>query len=239
VAASAAVPVLFAPVVIRNFTGDCRQGAGGPRRAGDGALLASLDRHGVRSLDAYRDGASDRFIKLNDGGLVDNLGVGTMMTAANLAGHAGAPFAERETDGTHEVMFLVVDGSTRNGRNVNLDADGPGAITAIAASVDAMIDTASRRSIDAMGPWSMAWRSRVVADRCARGLPRCGDLTVRLVRIALEDLTDEGDISRFAASTTALRLPPEDVAFFATKGRELLNANAAFRAFARQAQRTP
>jgi predicted acylesterase/phospholipase RssA len=231
IAASAAVPVLFAPVIIRNFGAACAQGNPRHSRVKHGVQLTSLDRHGARSLHAYRQGNADRFIKLNDGGLVDNLGVGTLMTATNLAGYASAPFALRETDQARDVMFLVVDGSTRNGRGINLDVEGPVAITSIAASVDAMIDTASRRSVDAMGPWSAAWRSRVIADRCARGLPRCADLTVRLVRIALEDMTEDSDIDRFAISTTSLRLTSEDVAFFAGKGRELLEASPIFRAF--------
>jgi NTE family protein len=239
VAASAAVPVLFAPMVIRNFNGACATAPDQDRPTGQRTRLTGIDRHGLRSLQAYRSSASDGFIKLNDGGLVDNLGVGALMASANLADTASAPFAPRETDLAREVMFLVIDGSTRNGRAINTEEHGPGVITAMAASVDAMIDTASRRSLDTMERWMHEWRNRVIMERCARGLPKCRDLTVRLVRIALEDLTDQEDARRFADSTTALRMSRDDVTFFASKGRELLQQNVSFRAFARHAQRTP
>ncbi len=234
VAASAAVPVLFAPIVIKNFSSDCTVSWSGNLKTGKGDNATRLDGHGLRSLRAYREGGPNAYVKLNDGGLVDNLGTGALMMTATLAQHRSAPFAPQETDFAREVMFLVVDGSTRNGKGINAELQGPGAVTTIAASVDAMIDTASRHSVDLLERWMHEWRRRVVVDRCARGLPKCGKLNVTLVRIALEALTEDDDAKRFAQSGTALRLTPEDVSFYVDKGRELLRSNEAFKAFERR-----
>src|SRR5882672_5598607 len=76
VAASMAVPVLFAPVVVRTYPQSCQPlppeivAAIRPRPEGSRVLNAI-----TKAIAAYRDPTRTRFIKLADGGLTDNFAV--------------------------------------------------------------------------------------------------------------------------------------------------------------------
>jgi len=84
VAASAAVPVVFAPIVIQNYPGGCPVGL--PpwvQRVRNDPLAAPLIKHYANALERYRSGEV-KYVKLLDGGLVDNYGL-SGFTIARLA----------------------------------------------------------------------------------------------------------------------------------------------------------
>jgi MFS family permease len=84
VAASAAVPVLFAPVILRNYRDGC---SFDPPPIPAAAPPSALDTHLRRTMARYGDLSENRYIKLNDGGLVDNLGtLGLILAAGALLG---------------------------------------------------------------------------------------------------------------------------------------------------------
>ena len=75
VAASAAVPIAFAPISLRNFRESCPtvvDAAPVSARADQKKLLA--DSHIQQSIARYGEAPDLRYLKLLDGGLVDNLG---------------------------------------------------------------------------------------------------------------------------------------------------------------------
>src|SRR5262249_46205248 len=72
VAASAAVPVVFAPIVIENFHGTCPTPLPGwVARVHSDPNAAPLIKSYANALERYRSGAIN-YVKLLDGGLVDN-----------------------------------------------------------------------------------------------------------------------------------------------------------------------
>lgn len=230
VAASAAVPVLFAPVILQNHRKSCSFGPPTPSAA---APRSAMDAHLRRTMARYSDPSENLYIKLNDGGLVDNLGSLSLILAAGRDGSRAAPFDAQRAYRAKRVLFLVVDGSTRVGRETNSSLKGPGLGKTVLSSVDAMIDTSSRQSLDSLQHWLPAWREALIAERCKRGLPGCRNLRVDLVRIALEDLTDPVAAKTFADSKTALQLAPEMVDFFAASAKELLRRDPVFQSFMR------
>lgn len=230
VAASAAVPVLFAPVILQNYRDSCSFDPPPPPTA---APLSALDAHLRRTMARYGDPSENRYIKLNDGGLVDNLGTLGLILAAGRDGSKAAPFDVQRAYHAKRVLVLVVDGSTRVGRETNASLKGPGLGKTVLSSVDAMIDISSRQSLDSLQRWLPAWREGLIAERCKRGLPDCQNLHVDLVRIALEDLTDPVAAKTFADSKTALKLTPEMVDFFAGSAAELLRRDPVFQRFIR------
>jgi len=85
VMASAAAPILFAPIVLRNYPGSCP----GRNPPWVGEALAErnpADRrfHAAKALASYTDPTTVRYIRLVDGGIVDNLGLrGSIMSEVN------------------------------------------------------------------------------------------------------------------------------------------------------------
>jgi NTE family protein len=91
VAASMAVPPVFAPVVLHTFPEDCLT----PLPPGLEALLRDPTRVATdpvasvaRAMQHYRDPSRMRFLKLADGGLTDNQGLSSILIARALSGPA-------------------------------------------------------------------------------------------------------------------------------------------------------
>jgi NTE family protein len=234
VAASAAVPVIFAPMILQNYRDTC---AFGPSSVPDAPRkkeqVSELDAHLQRTRAQYGNAAENKFIKLNDGGLVDNLGTQGLILASNRKGSKAAPFDADRAYRAKRILFLVVDGSTREGNGINASLASPGLVNTVRSAVDAMIDTSSRQSLDTMRRWLPVWRDGLIAERCKRGLADCRNLKVDFARIALEDLTDPVDLKKFSDSNTSLNLTPEMVDFFAGSAVELLRQNTVFQSFIR------
>src|ERR1700744_6450998 len=109
VAASAAVPLVFAPIVLQTYPGGCptplpawiqraQQDPNAP------PLLKAFAEANVR----YRNG-SMKYVKLLDGGLVDNFGLSGFSIGLLAAQRPYEPMTEREAARVRRIVFLVVD----------------------------------------------------------------------------------------------------------------------------------
>ena len=87
VAASAAMPLIFAPVVLRTFPNRCRSSMPNwIERALREAASPPILKVYANALTRYRDGSMS-YIKLLDGGLVDNYGLSGFTIARTLGKH--------------------------------------------------------------------------------------------------------------------------------------------------------
>ncbi len=96
VAASAAMPVIFAPVVLRTFPDRCSSTM--PNwivRARREATASPILKAYANAITRYRDGSMS-YIKLLDGGLVDNYGLSGFTIARLLANAPYAPLTARQ-----------------------------------------------------------------------------------------------------------------------------------------------
>jgi NTE family protein len=231
VAASAAVPILFSPIVLRNFNGSCglrppaRHRLALPARSADPSLT---ERDYQAALGRYRTEPDLNFVKLYDGGLVD--GLGTQSLVHLMRRDTPEPLSPDQAARLDRVVFIVVDASTRIGGDMSMGPDGPNAIDVVVGATDAMIDSASRHSVDLLRRQAGAWRDQVVAWRCARPERRadCRNFEVTVIRIALADVTDRTLRRRILGLHNKLTLKPEDVRLVADLGRRMLIGDAAF-----------
>src|SRR5258706_5715222 len=97
VAGSMAVPIVFAPVVLRTYPQTCRSSLPDSflrvRYDPDAPMLERATEAAVRY---YREQPTERFIKLGDGGLSDNLGVSTLLLARAFYGSPHAPLTDAD-----------------------------------------------------------------------------------------------------------------------------------------------
>jgi len=225
VAASSAVPVLFAPIVLENFNPTCPvQGDGAPSHE-----RSALARHVGASQARYASEPELHYLKLLDGGLVDNLAIRNLIRAMNRP--APALVSAQAARRLRRVIVIVADASMRVGGEMSRAIDGPGAPEVITASVDAMIDNASRAGLDALERETASWRERLVRWRCGlpAAEPRCRQLQVTLVRLSLSDVQASEERSRILQLHNKLTLKAEEVDFLADLGRRLLAANPDYR----------
>lgn len=200
VAASMAVPLVFAPVVVRAYPEHCTKQL--PRlhvkeEVASWRLLRAMER----GLKAYRDPAHTRYIKLVDGGVTDNLGLSTLLLTRAINDSPIAPMSEREAVRVRRLLFLVVDATRGPTGDWTLRPDGPDGLDVAMQSTDAAIDASARLAADAFGRMLREWRDAVVRFRC--GLPageivrlggpadfRCDDVVFRLEFISIDQLPD-------------------------------------------------
>ena len=245
VAASMAVPLVFAPVVLHTFPENCLT----PLPARLEALLRDPTRVATdpvasvaRAMRHYRDAERMRFLKLADGGLSDNQGLSSILIARALSGTAYGPLNEADAVRMRRMLFLIVDAGRPPAGDWALRLDGPSGVDVGVAAADAAIDAATRLSSAAFRTMASEWRDSIVRHRCAldeatvrRYLPpgepwQCEDLQFVVETISAEALPP-AQARRLREMPTRLALPAEDVDAAIAAGRDATLRSPALKAY--------
>ena len=249
VAASAAVPVVFAPIVIQNYPGGCPIGlpswvARAHSRSERGAVdqvlcrcvgAVSLRRDQIRQAVGRRAGRQLRARRLHVARLASN--------------YAFGPLAPQEAVRLRRFLFLVVDSGRAPSGQWAQTIPGPSGVDLIMASSDTATESGAIGSYSAFDGTMTQWRNALVRWRCGLseaerrrfGAPpgwNCHDVEFFISRLSFDQLGPE----RAAALNhveTRFKLPPDQVDMLITAGRDALNTNAKFRAFLTSLGRVP
>lgn len=217
VAASAAVPVLFAPVVLENHKPACPAGA-------KAAAAAPIDTDLRDARVRYATAPDLRYLKLLDGGLVDNLATRHLINS--MRGAAPSPLSAEQARRVTRVVVIVADASMRIGGDMSKSQDGPGVMETVTASVDAMIDNASRASLVTLEQEIRRWRKRVIRWRCQVAAAReCTSFEVEFLKLSLADIRDRTTAARILQAHNKLSLTAGEVDLLSGLGRQLLAAS--------------
>jgi NTE family protein len=249
VAASAAVPVVFSPVVIQNFPGGCPIGLPDwVRRVHSNPSSPPLMKSYADALERYRTGAV-KYVKLLDGGLVDNYGLAGFTIARLASATPDGPLAPQEAVRLRRFLFLVVDSGRDPSGKWAQTIPGPSGLDLIMATSDTATESGAIGSYSAFDATMSDWRNQLVAWRCGLseadrrkyGAPpgwNCRDVQFFIGRISFDEL---GPDRRAALNQveTRLRLPADQVEMLITAGRDALAVNPKFRAFLTSLGRTP
>ncbi len=248
VAASAAVPLAFAPVVLETFPDKCQTPL--PRwitRAAADPNAPPLLHAFAKGVRSYRDG-SVKYIKLLDGGLVDNFGLSGFTIARESAEAPYEPMSRTEAVRLRRILFLVVD-SGRGPQGAWSDTlAGPSGTELVDAVTSAALDSSVRASFTAFQNAMAAWRDALVRWRCRlsaaevaglRGSTagwNCRDVQAFIGRIGFNQF-EPARAARLNNVETRFRLPGETVDELILAGNEALAANPTFQAFRRSLSR--
>lgn len=249
VAASAAVPVVFAPIVIKNYPGACPvELPAWVQRVRNDPNAAPLIQAYADALERYRSGAI-KYVKLLDGGLVDNYGLAGFTIARLASDTPFGPLAPTEAVKLRRFLFLVVDsGRDPSGKWAQTVA-GPSGVDLILASSDTATESGAIGSYSAFDDTMKDWRNKLVAWRCGLseadrrryGAPpgwNCRDVQFYINRLTFNDLGPDR-AAALNAVQTRLKLPPDQVNLLIAAGRDALAVNPAFRAFMNSMPRVP
>ena len=241
VAASAAVPVVFTPVVIENYPGGCPvalpEWVARVRKDPDAAPLIKTY---ADALERYHNG-DIKFVKLLDGGLVDNYGLAGFTVARLAADTPYGPLEPEEAVKLRRMLFLVVDAGRAPSGAWAQTVAGPSGVDLITATSDTATGSGAVGSYSAfqetMDEWQdslVKWRCRLSeAERHRLGATpgwNCRDVKFFIGRLAFEQLGPER-ASALNGVETRLRLPVEQVDMLIEAGRDALKNNTTFRTF--------
>lgn len=241
VAASAAVPIAFAPVVVQAFPGQCNDPL--PqwiKRASSDRNATPMLSSFAKAISRYRDGAVP-YIKLLDGGLVDNYGISGFTIARESSETAYGPLTPSQAVKLRRAMFLVVDAKAGIAGDWVNTVEGPNGIELVRAAVDTTIDASVGASYTAFDRTMSDWQSALIRWRCglsaadrarygARPGWNCRDLKFHIGRLGFDQL-DPLRAAELEAVPTRFHLPVEQVDSVIAAGRDTLRASPTLRAF--------
>lgn len=239
VAASAAVPVAFAPIVLEAYGPRCQYNPPGWLETARHNQQASQGlRNYARAIENYRDPAKLKYVKLLDGGLTDNFGV-TGLTVARAASQTPyGPLTPRQAVRLKRMVYLVVNAGREQTGDWGKRLEGPSGGEFIAAVTDAMIDASVSESYDAFRLTMREWQEQLIEYRCRlsfgelkrlRGSTAnwdCRDLKFFVGQVAFDNVPEKQPLLNQVP--TSLQLPVAQVDLVVAAGREALRANPTF-----------
>jgi NTE family protein len=241
VAASAAVPVVFTPIVIQDYAGGCPIAL--PewvRRVRNDPEAAPLIRSYADALERYRSGEV-KYVKLLDGGLVDNFGLSGFTIARLASSTPFGPLAPQEAIKLRRFLFLVVDSGRAPSGQWAQTVPGPSGVDLIMAASDTATESGAIGSYSAFDATMADWQDQLVRWRCGLseaersllGAPpgwNCRDVKFFIGRISFDQLGRERAVALNAVETR-FKLPPAQVEMLIAAGHDALRNNPTFRDF--------
>jgi NTE family protein len=241
VAASVAVPVIFAPVVVQTYPGVCP--APVPAwiaRVGRDPAAAPMLKAYADAIGHYRDGSMP-YIKLLDGGLVDNFGLSAFTIERLSADTPYGPLTPRQAVRLRRALTLVVDAGRGPSGNWTQTIEGPSGPDLVVAAADTAMVSSVRASFTAFDRTMSEWQNALMRWRCSLsdterkrlGAPpgwNCRDLKFFVGRVGFDQL-GAARATELDQVPTSFKLPPDMVDAVAAAGREALRSNPTYRGF--------
>ena len=221
VAASSAVPGVFAPVVLENYAG-CSDQQLQPLETVRAAYADSPEMSTVlRSLESYADKAKRPYIQLVDGGITDNLGLRGLLHFTALRGGAKNYFQHYGRKPPRRIVIVVVNASTESDYEMNLSNRVP--------SLSEVIEAMSSAQLHRYNTDTLA-NTQLALEQLGRDLSRPGQpVATFLINLNFEQVKDPEKREFLNRIPTSFSLNDTQVDALIETGGELLRQNQEFR----------
>jgi len=220
VAASSAVPVLFNPVVVKNYdtcsgmkllgTEDLRRA----RASYAGEEMPAL----ISQLETYGEKDKRKYVHFVDGGITDNLGLRAITDIMDLVG-SPKNLAENWRPPKH-LVIIAVNAATERQNEMDLSNKNPSSVT-VAGSVTKL--QLSRYDVDSM------LLARQLLDKWATKFSTPAQpVETYLVSVDIQDVRDPATLDYLNSIPTSFELDDEQVSKLIAAGRQLLKTDPEF-----------
>mgnify|MGYP001545775449 FL=1 len=224
VTASSAVPVLFNPVVVRNYQ-DCKEEkpdwllAAQKRAAGDPELSQA-----VRGLNTYFEKDRREYAHFVDGGITDNLGLRAIYEIIEIAGGPKVLIEKKlNRKPPRRLVLISVNASTDPEPEMDASNKQPSLTETISAISDVQLHRYNVATLELMDKSVKRWAKALSTP--AR------PVTPYFIQIGFRDIAQPEQLQFFNQVPTTFSLTDEQVDRLIAAGRELLRANPDFRRF--------
>lgn len=228
VTASSAVPVLFPPVVLKNYAGEC--GYQFPELEKQAKLAGESSEYGryiFESLEKLSDAETWPYIHLVDGGISDNLGLRSviervdMMGADNIARQNGLP---------SEIVIVLVNAETNPESGIERSSQKPRLGTTVSAFSHVQIERYNLET-RALFKRRLAYYRDVFMQHYRDEKP----LHITYVNLGFSSITDDQVRRFFNSMPTTFSMSNHEVDSLIAAGRSLLQSDEGFQAFLQRA----
>ncbi|WP_245444807.1 patatin-like phospholipase family protein [Pseudaminobacter soli (ex Li et al. 2025)] len=237
VGASAAIPVVFAPIILQAPKNNCDY-----HRPHWLERALNTDNPSIRlqayarSLDSYQADQNLNFVRLLDGALTDNLGITGLTLELAKADRPYAPLSPQQAVRLRNFVFIVTDAGRSIPYKWGETQQAPHLGNIARAVSDTTIASANRSGFDAVDLALNQWQEALIHYRC--GLPRgqvlklrgtlvgwdCRDVSVTTEYLSFRDV-DPDSFARLNKVPTRLNLARDEVDLAIEAGRQAVRNN--------------
>ncbi len=221
VAASSAVPVVFNPVVVRNYR-ECKHGkpdwlVAAERRAEGDPDMSEV----VRGLESYFRPDNRDYVHFVDGGITDNLGLRAIYEVMEIAGGPAAILQKRVRSAPRRMALISVNASTDPEPEMDASNRHPSLMETVNAMSDVQLHRYNSATLELMKQSAERW-SRKLSTPKRRVTPYLMEVSFRGIQ--------EAERRRFFNRVpTSFKLSDEQVDQLIQAGREILRNNPEYR----------
>jgi len=232
VAASAAVPILFSPITLKNHAKNCSYSpiVWGIQDKNKTHVFNTEKRYKeALKITAYRDNKQLKYLHLVDGGVADNLGIRSILNTISF--HNDSMWYVMKTYGmqnTKKMVFMTVNAASFLNTSVAEKRRAPSTINIIDTTTTIQSNKYNTETIDLLSSKFPSWKKQVQEGRC-KEIPSsdCAEIEFKLIEINLEDLS-RNEIQKLGVVPTALELPSKTVDQLISAGKNLTSRSKAF-----------
>lgn len=229
VAASSAVPLMFAPVVVENYEGcDTRRFKDGL----DNITVHSTNLEVLQEVEGLKKIVVDKkqmhYLHLVDGGITDNLGLRSFYEAIELYGGIKSFLKEMDAKPSRKTVFIVVNASTDPGYGIASTAKEPSVAQTIAAASDIQLHRYNASTLDLVKHSTQRWHDELKTINPS--------LESSFIEVSLRNISSPVKYRFFNLIPTGFALSDEQVDELISAGRQLLRDDLEFKALVQSMQ---
>lgn len=241
VAASSAVPILFSPITITNYAGECDW----QQPAWAQAALNSPDRSSrqynlAASMMALDDPEDHPYLHLFDGGLADNLGLRAMMDGVLRHSSIADALHAVGVPETRTVVIILVNAETALDVESSRRMQSPSFSAALGAATSVPLQRYSFETVALLKDTLKDWEAESYAANCEHGEAadaapvesasgdECSGVSFHFVEVNFSEVTDEAERDYLKKLPTSFRLDDKAVDHLIDAGRTVLRNDADF-----------
>jgi NTE family protein len=237
VASSAAVPILLSPITLRNYAGNCPQTAPPNEEPPVDGNLSARMLHLI--AQSYKDSNERPYIHLVDGGMVDNLGVRSLVDRVTAGGSIETSFGSHPPGSVHKIVLISVNSERDTAERI----DTSDRVPSVGQVVDSLVFGAGSRvtteTTEMVNDVARRLSEQLRAERTRPGSPFAADAEIHVINVSLRGLRDP-DVRRTLMSVpTAFTILPIQVRRLQIAGRQALRESPEFQRLRRSLAAEP
>jgi len=215
VTASSAVPVVFNPIVLKNYPG-CPDLHASPQvveMAKQSDELSGL----LTGLESYNDKADREFIHFVDGGITDNMGLRAISDVVAVSGGPAQLMNKNHRKIPSHVVFVSVNASTEKRPDMNKSAKQPSMLASMNAMTDIQLHRYNAATIDQVRNNLENWATQLSTPG--------HEVKSYFIEVSFEQVADPQLKYFLNKVPTSFKLTEEQVATLIKSARDLLQAD--------------
>jgi len=220
VTASSAVPLLFNPVVVKNYEGCLDQNPAWLTAARQRAETDPELDLVVKGLESYFDKEGHKYAHFVDGGITDNLGLRSIFDITKLLGGAKITNKIFDIKAPKRLIVISVDASASPDYDIANSPNPPNFFETLNAMTDIQLHRYNTATLSDVKGATQIWANEL-SDENRR-------VEAKFVRLSFDDVGDSELRKHLNRIPTSLSLGSEQVDLLVETGRNLLRNNPDF-----------